>query len=131
MPALDTNVLVRYVVRDDPRQTREASEFITQFAGRERAIFVPASVILETEWVLRSVYGFGRDAFIRVLVSLLETREIEIGDEDAIEIAMHFYREHRVDFADCMHAAMAHKRRVLPLVTFDRDASELEGAVLL
>ncbi|MEQ9450810.1 MAG: type II toxin-antitoxin system VapC family toxin [Pseudomonadales bacterium] len=131
MPTLDTNVLVRYLVKDDARQTRKAAEYIGGHTNSDQSLFIPISVVLETEWVLRSVYGFRKEAFIEVLVSLLETKEVQMSDEAAIELSVHFFRESNVDFADCLHAALAHIHDMLPMVTFDRNAARVEGVQLL
>jgi predicted nucleic-acid-binding protein len=127
MPALDTNVLVRYLVRDDPRQTRQAEKYLLGFAGSEATLFIPLSVALEMEWVLRSVYGFSKDATIEVFTSLLEAREMFFQEEAAIERAIFLYRENSVDLANCLHVATAFTHDRLPLMSFDRQASRVEG----
>ncbi|MCK7494419.1 MAG: hypothetical protein MZW92_26990 [Comamonadaceae bacterium] len=59
MPALDTNVLVRYVVQDDAAQLAAAKRLISRCVAEGLALFVPVTVVLELEWVLRSSFGFG------------------------------------------------------------------------
>lgn len=127
MPTLDTNVLVRFLVRDDPKQSSEADQYIAQFADFESLLFVPLTVALETEWVLRSRYGFPKTDVIDVFVSLLETREILFQDEASIERALFLYRENNIDFADCMHLASAYTHNHLPMVSFDKQATRIEG----
>ncbi len=127
MPALDTNVLVRFLVQDDPRQTRVAARYIAQHADAESSLFIPTSVALETDWVLRSVYRYRKDDVIEVFVSLLESKELEFQDEVCLERAVYLYREHNVDFADCLHVAAAHTYDSLPLVSFDKQASRVVG----
>jgi predicted nucleic-acid-binding protein len=127
MPALDTNVLIRYLIQDDRQQTREASKFISQFADSEGALFLPTSVVLEMEWVLRSAYEFSKEPVIEILIGLLETREISFQDEASIERAIFLYRENNVDFADCLHVATAYTYNELPLMTFDKKATRVEG----
>ncbi len=127
MPTLDTNVLIRYLVQDDPRQSRTAERFIIQFAGSEAALFIPTSVTLETEWVLRSVYRFSKESVIEVFIGLLEAREMEFQDEPSVERAIFLFREHNVDFADCLHVATAFTYDRLPMVSFDKQAHRVEG----
>ena len=93
-------------------------------------MFVPLTVMLELEWVLRSRYRFSKDAVLSALVNLLETREIEFQDEASVERALFFYRSKRADFAECLHLGCAVTHDRLPLVTFDRQAAGLEGAKL-
>lgn len=127
MPALDTNVLIRYLVKDDPKQASEAERFIHQYVGSEAALFIPLSVILESEWVLRSVYEFQKQSVIELFVSLLETRELNFQDEASVESAVFLYREHNIDFADCLHLATTYTHDYLPLVSFDKKATRVEG----
>ena len=131
MPTLDTNVLVRLLVGDDPRQAAQAEALARESAEAAEPLFVPLTVMLELEWVLRSRYRFPKDAVLSTLVNLLETREIEFQDEASVERALFFYRSKRADFAECLHLGCAVTHDRLPLVTFDRQAAGLEGAKLL
>ena len=127
MPALDTNVLLRYIVEDDPKQTRVAQRYIEQHAAAGDTLFLAMSVILETEWVLRSVYEFAKDEVIEVFVGLLEAREMTFQDEASLERAVHRYREFNIDFADCLHLATAETFDQLPLASFERKARDIDG----
>ena len=127
MPTLDTNVLLIYLVQDDPKQTRAADHYIKQIAESEATLFIPLSVVLETEWVLRSVYAFAKESIVEVFVNLLEAREMQFQDEATVERALFLFREHNVDFADCLHVATAFTHDQLPMVTFDKQASRVEG----
>lgn len=131
MPTLDTNVLVRLLVGDDLRQAAQAEALARESAEAEEALFVPLTVTLELEWVLRSRYRFRKDAVLSTLVSLLETREIEFQDEGSVERALFFYRSTNADFAECLHLGCAVTHERLPLVTFDVQAARLDGAQLL
>lgn len=130
MPALDTNVLVRYLIADDRKQFELAKQFIEEAITNE-ALFIPLSVSVELEWVLRSLYEIKKVMIITTFNRLLEAREIEFQEESAIEIALSLYAENNADFADCLHIASAHTQGRVPLVTFDRKASKVEGAKLL
>jgi len=130
MPALDTNVLVRYLIADDRKQFELAKQFIEEAITNE-ALFIPLSVSVELEWVLRSLYEIKKAIIITTFNSLLEAREIEFQEESAIEIALSLYADSNADFADCLHIASAQTQGRIPLVTFDRKASRVEGAKLL
>jgi predicted nucleic-acid-binding protein len=127
VPALDTNVIVRYIVEDDPKQTRVAQRYIERHAEAGDALFLATSVILETEWVLRSVYEFTKDEVIGVFVRLLEAREMTFQDEASLERAVHRYREFDIDFADCLHLATAETFDQLPLASFKNKARNIDG----
>ena len=131
MPSLDTNVLVRLLVGDDLRQTQQAEALARRSAETEEALFIPLTVALELEWVLRSRYRFPKDTVLAAFVNLLETREIEFQDEGSVERALFFYRSKNADFAECLHLGCAVTHGRLPLVTFDAQAARLDGAQLL
>jgi len=128
--ALDTNVLVRYLVADDKKQFQLAQRFIDS-ATEEDPLFLPLSVIVELEWVLRSLYDFQKETLIQTFNQLLRLKEMDIQDEQILEIAVSLYTEHNTDFADCLHVAWAHSYEYHPLFTFDRKAARLPDAVQL
>lgn len=130
MPTLDTNVLVRYLVRDDPGQHAAAARFIDS-ASATAELFVPLTVALELEWVLRSRYDVGKDAIVATFARLLETREIVFQEEPSVERALSLFDEGPADFADCLHLALALARDSVPLITFDRKAARMPETTLL
>jgi len=112
MLAVDTNVLVRYLARDDARQTARAEHLL-----RREQILIPKTVLLETEWVLRYSFGFERrliDAAIRGVAGL---PNIHLEDEAAVAIALDWFAA-GMDFADALH--LASSRAVDGFATFDR-----------
>lgn len=131
MPALDTNFLARYVVRDDEAQFSAARRIIRSAIGRGQTLFVPVTVALELEWVLRSSFEFSKTEAIDVLSNLFSAVELTFESERALEVALHLYREGPADFADCVHIALAAQARELPLWTFDKRAGKLAGAKIL
>ncbi|NKC16071.1 MAG: PIN domain-containing protein [Gammaproteobacteria bacterium] len=131
MPSLDTNVLVRHLVRDDERQTAQAGLLISNYYDALEALFVPLTVTLELEWVLRSAYGVTKPGVLNLYNRLLESRELSFQDEEGLERALFLYRNANVDFADCLHATAAHSHNRLPLVIFDRKAARLAEVELL
>jgi predicted nucleic-acid-binding protein len=128
MPALDTNVLVRHVVRDDTSQLAAATRLIEDCIANGQTLFVPVTVTLELEWVLRASYEFGKDTVMQVLASLFSAAELTFESERALEVALQLYREGTADFADCLHVALAAQAGELPLWTFDRRAAKVHGA---
>src|SRR3546814_20926316 len=77
MAGLDTNILVRWLVDDDAAQSRRIAERLRLAARREETLFVPMTVMLELEWVLRSRYAFAKPDVLLAMNALLETRELE------------------------------------------------------
>lgn len=131
MAALDTNVLVRHLVQDDAAQSRAAARLIARGVADGRPLHVPVSVTLELEWVLRSGYGFTKTDTVDTLSALLSTRELVFEAEQALEAALHAFRQSGADFADCLHVALAFHAGASPLLTFDRRAAKLAGARLV
>lgn len=129
MLGIDTNVLVRLLVEDDAEQTRRAQRLVGRTVEEGRAVVVSLLVLLETEWVLRSRYGFEKEAVLRSLRRVLEAREFDFEDEPSIEEALFRYHESAAGFADCLIAA--HNRRLgcAATATFDTKAAQVPGFV--
>ena len=131
MPALDTNVLVRFVVQDDEGQLAAARRLIERCVKEGQLLWVPVTVGLELEWVLRTRYGFGKDEVLAALSALCSAAELTFESEQAIEVSLQLYRDSSADFADCMHIALAAAAGEVPLWTFDKGAARVEGAQLV
>ncbi len=128
MPALDTSVLIRYVVQDDTTQLAAAKRLIPRCISEGVALFVPVTVALELEWVLRASFEYTKDEVMEVLSSLFSAAELTFESERGLEVALQLYREGSADFADCLHIALAARAGELPLWTFDRRAAKVNGA---
>jgi predicted nucleic-acid-binding protein len=131
MPGLDTNVLVRWLVDDDRRQSTLALELFESTRSRGERLFVPSTVALELEWVLRSRYGFDKESILSAFTALLETRELEFQSEQALERALHWFKQGTAEFADCLHAAECTSADYAPMLSFDARAARLPGVRLL
>ena len=131
MAALDTNVLVRFLVQDDARQGAAATRLIRRGLDAGGALLVPVTVVLELEWVLRSSMGFDKAAVLQALFGLLGSFELAFESEGAVEAALGQYADGSADLADCLHAALALAAGEQPLWTFDRAAAKVDGARLL
>lgn len=123
MRAVDTNVLVRLVTRDDPRQVAAAEAFVA------RGAWVSHVVLVEAIWVLISAYEL-EPAEVAVAVDmLLNHRDLTVQDGDAVVAALALYRaKPSLGFSDCLVLEVARKAGHLPLGTFDRDLSRRDGA---
>jgi len=131
MPALDTNVLVRYLVRYDSAQSVAARRLIQRCVKDQSTLFVPVTVTLELEWVLRSSFAHSKDETIQVLSALFSAVELTFESEQALEVALELYRRTPADFADCLHIALAAHAGEPPLWTVDKRAAKVLGASLL
>ena len=112
MTALDTNVLVRVITNDDRSQATRAARFLSE----QESVFIAKTVLLETEWVLRSAYKIQPNAIISALRNILGIINVEIEDEASVSQALEWY-EQGMDFADSLHVASAGRDR--KFATFD------------
>ncbi|MCW5659137.1 MAG: type II toxin-antitoxin system VapC family toxin [Burkholderiaceae bacterium] len=131
MAALDTNVLVRYIVQDDVAQLAAARRLIGRCVAEGQTLFVPVTVVLELEWVLRSNFGVAKDDVLLTLSSLFSAAELAFESERALEVALQLFRKGSADFADCLHIASATYAGEQPLWTFDKGAAKVSGARFL
>ena len=122
MRAVDTNVLVRLIVRDDPAQVERAEAFVAQGA------WVSHVVLVETVWVLESVYGLSRQQIATVVGMLVEHDRLTLQDEDVVRRAHSAFEGSRsAGFSDSLIVEAARKAGHLPVGTFDRAMSRLDG----
>ena len=122
MRAVDTNALVRLIVRDDADQVARAEAFVAQGA------WVALPVLVEAVLVLKSVYGLSRRRIGTVLDMLVEHDRLTLQDEDAVRRACAlFARERSAGFSDCLIVEVARKAGHVPVGTFDTSMARLEG----
>jgi len=128
--ALDTNVLLRFLVQDDPEQARLSAEVIDRLSD-DAPGFVSCEVLVELVWVLERAYRLGRAEIAGALDGLLAATELQIEGADEVGPALELYRNDGFGFADLMIAAAARRAGATELVTFDRKAAHLPGVRLL
>jgi predicted nucleic-acid-binding protein len=125
MLGIDTNVLVRFLVRDDEPQFEKARKLIKREVSAGRRVFVNQLVLMETEWVLRSRYEVPKAQIISAISGLLDSSEVQFEDEPAIEEALFIWKDTNADFADCLIGAKNRRMGCRTTVTFDIKASKL------
>ena len=129
MLGVDTNVLVRFLVRDDEAQFEKARKLIKREVVAGRRVFVSQLVLLETEWVLRSRYSLSKNLIIETISRLLDATDVQFEDEPAIEEAIFNWRDATADFADCLIGAKNRRLGCRATATFDVKASKLPGFI--
>ena len=130
MIALDTNVLVRFLVQDDPEQARIANTVFDQLTDVTPG-FVSREVLVELVWVLERAYGYLRTDIATALDGLWSALELVIEAADEVGQAVERYRNEGFGFADLMIASAAKRVGASELVTFDRKAARLPDVRLL
>lgn len=131
MIGVDTNVLVRFLTRDDPAQFRKVIEFLETAKRDGERLFVNHIVLCECFWVLSFSYRLSKPVLIDVLEKLLLTQEFEFEAKDAVWTALASYRDSAADFSDCLVASSNTAAGCSATVTFDRDAASLANFKLL
>ncbi len=122
MRAVDTNVLVRLLTRDDSKQVATAENFVA------RGAWVPHLVLAEAGWVLTSVYNRRPEEIATAIEMLLNHEHLTLQDPEVVAAAVASFRKRpAVGFSDCLVLEVARKAGHLPLGTFDRDFSRLAG----
>jgi len=123
MRAVDTNVLVRLLARDDPRQLAAAEVFV------QAGAWISHLVLMETVWVLDSVYSVSPEQITNGVEMLLDHKDLMVQDADVVKAAIAHFRKHpRLGFSDCLILEVARAAGHLPLGTFDRGLGKLQGA---
>ena len=130
MLGVDTNVLVRYLVRDDETQFEKARRLIKREVAAGRGVFVSHLVLLETEWVLRSRYGLPKNLISEAISGLLDATDVRFEDVPAIEEALFTWKDANADFADCLIGARNLRLGCRATATFDAKASRLPGFIV-
>lgn len=128
MIGLDTNVLVRYVVRDDPAQTATADRVIEELGPGEG--FVALIVLAELHWTLTRAYGYSREQTALAVRTLLAAVELRAQDADLAQRAL-AAASHGADFADALITELGRAAGCSSTVTFDRGAARSAGMTLL
>lgn len=129
MIALDTNVLVRFVVADDAAQAAQAKALVARVVGQGGSLYVSDVVLCEFVWVLQAAYRFSRATIAQTLARLLQTRSLSFRDTPALARAVESFSAGKGDFAD--YVVLAHARTVgcEGVATFDRALLKEPGFV--
>ncbi len=130
MTGLDTNVLVRYVMQDDARQSPKASRLIESLSS-ESPGFVPQVVVVEFVWVLSSSYALTREQVASALERLLRSKELVLERADQVGKALRVFSAGAADFADCLIERAARGAGCTVTMTFDAAAAITAGMTLI
>ncbi|NOT25782.1 MAG: type II toxin-antitoxin system VapC family toxin [Acidobacteria bacterium] len=123
MNALDTNVLARFFI-DDPDDRESARQRPAAVAALSERSFVPVTVLLEFEWVMRGFYAMSRKDVSRVFRALMGIEHVVVDNRAALLQALELF-DGGLDFADALHLAFS--ERATKLVTFDRALAKRVG----
>lgn len=128
MIALDTNVLVRYLVQDDPIQSKAATDFVEETLTEDAPGFISVIVLCEIVWVLEDCYKVKRQLVVSIIEGFLSSRQLVLESAGVVRAAL---RHERVDVSDAIIHEIGRSRGCDRTVTFDRSFSRLDGVELL
>jgi predicted nucleic-acid-binding protein len=125
MGAVDTNLLVRLLVGDDPAQTKRAVAFLEA----HRPVWISTVVLVETVWVLMTVYRWSKAQILAMLHTAANSRDFAFQAVEQVRTAIPLYASSKADFPDCLALELARAEGHLPFATFDRATAKLPDAV--
>ena len=131
MKGLDTNVLVRYLVQDDPGQAASATRFIEKQCTTDSPGFVGQIVLCELAWVLESNYQQNRAEIASIIEQLLQVSQLDVMDPDVVWRALNDYKNSNADFPDHLMARVNEASGCEMTITFDKKASRQPAFQLL
>ena len=129
MLGIVTNVLVRFLIRDGKEQFNKARKLIKRELANGKSVFINQLVLLETEWVLRSLYGLTKIQLLQTISGLLDAIDVQLEDESDVEEALFIWRDANADFADCLIGAKNRRLGCKATATFDTKALKLPGFI--
>jgi predicted nucleic-acid-binding protein len=124
---LDSNVLLRYLLRDEPAQAARAARELE----RDERFLIGSVVLCEVVWVLETGYGFSRGEIGAALEKILATRQFEVEDKDLARAALDDFRGSAADFSDCLIGRRNRAAGAAETVTFERSLRGLEDFRIL
>lgn len=131
MIALDTNVLVRLLVRDDEAQFAKVAQLFDDHADEPASLWVSEVVLSEVTWVLGRTYGFDRASVALALRAMTVNATLALESAQEVRQALALFEQGPADFPDCLLAVQAAARGAVSVVTFDRRMRHLPGVRLL
>lgn len=130
MIGLDTNVLVRYIMQDDPKQSPKATKLIESLDGANCGYITLVSVI-ELVWVLSSCYNLTRKQVAQALDAMLRTKQFVVEQADQVIRALRVFGTAKADFVDCLIERSASQAGCEKTMTFDAGAAKYAGMTLI
>lgn len=131
MIGLDTNVLLRLLVRDNLPQYEAAARFVREAVAQRETLFINRIVVVELAWALARSYRRSRDEIATAIEQILMTAEFEVEGSTLAWAALHEYQRSKADFSDCLISAVNKDADCTTTVTFDRQAGKIKTFKLL
>ena len=130
MIGIDTNVLIRLAMQDDPIQCAKVDLFLASLS-RQDVGFISLVTLIESVWVLEKRYNLSKSDIVRFVQEFLDAPELTMEREEAVSHALQRFKTSKADYADCLIERLGHAAGCAETVTFDTDASKFAGMRLL
>jgi predicted nucleic-acid-binding protein len=125
MIGLDTNVVIRYLAQDDPKQAKLASQFIEKKIKAGEILWICQITLCEVVWVLERCYKLSKNELIQVITQLLQTEQLQVEKDDIAWSALRDFSEgEALDFSDCLIGRQNHAQGCTATYTFDKKAAQ-------
>jgi predicted nucleic-acid-binding protein len=131
MTGLDTNVLVRHIMQDDPLQSTKATRIIERHLTEKDPGFISLATMIESAWVLENIYGLSRQELAQAIETILQIETFVVQNEKEVHDAMFALRTGQGSFGDTLIGSLGSWAGCGSTLTFDRKASRLKGFKLI
>lgn len=131
MIGLDTNILVRYLTQDDPKQAKKAVELIENYSNKKQSMFINNIVFCELIWVLERGYKYSKHTIALSIKMLLGTQEFSFEQLDSLWIALNKYENDNIDFSDALIGEINKSYKCTHTYSFDTKATKMANFELL
>ncbi|MBI2848590.1 MAG: PIN domain-containing protein [Chloroflexi bacterium] len=126
---LDTNILIRYLTKDDPAKAQEALTLLTRVERGEEKVVISPMVVFEVVFTLQRRYRVPRELIRESLQDIVSLRGIELANKQLFRSALDLYARHAISFADAYNSAYMQSRRLVEIYSWDTDFDKIEGLV--
>lgn len=131
MIGLDTNILIRHIMQDDPLQSPKATRIIERQLTKEDSGYISLATMLETAWVLENIYGLSRQELAQAIETILQVTAFVVQNEKEVHASMLALRAGQGSFDDALIGSLGLWAGCASTLTFDRKASRLQGFELI
>lgn len=131
MTGIDTNILVRYIVQDDPVQSKAATIFVEKKCSKENFGFINHIVLCELVWVLQKCYDASKKEIIRVMEQLLQTAQFKVQNQQIVWLSLSDFKSGSADFSDYLVGRINLSKECTETITFDKSAAKAKSFRLM
>lgn len=130
MIGIDANILLRLIVKDDPRQTIQADKLLDESRASSETLFITDVALCETIWVLQSGYDHKKPAILEILHDLIESADFDFRNPESIRLALKLYGDGKADFSDYLIGTRCTEEGCRISATFDKALAKEKGWVI-